>query len=207
MGYSTHIKLIEQNHELLEAIKAAVQAGVVLPVEVSVVDNIDSMHYKLRRVLTATNRHRTAYGGEFAGLGDAVKVKVDSANNQLLVVPKSISTPFGDFQLPVEVGRITEHDAMNEIDKYKGDFLTREFWPSPEWDQDKFQQVLLMAGWDLERIKVLANGKIIADMSKRVSEDQPVRPPDKFERVQQKPEEQQRRISEELEKLSKEFGS
>jgi hypothetical protein len=141
MGYNTRPEMIEQNAELLNSIKEAVDSGKELRLKVRDQNTISTEQYRLRRLLAATDNHPLTFGGKFSRLGKRVNLRVDSENGFILVQPKG--------NINVEEYRTDEKDAIEFLLSAKGSVTIVEFWPSKSFSMDEFAKVAAEAGWDV----------------------------------------------------------
>jgi hypothetical protein len=142
MGYNTTPALIEQNEELLDKILAATAAGREIKLRASD-GEISSEQYKLRRVLAATDSHRSFKGGKFAGLGQRVLLKLDTARNEIIVKPKR--------GVSIEEYRANENDALSSLRETSGSMAMLEFYPSDSFSLDYFCTIADREGWTIVR--------------------------------------------------------
>lgn len=139
MGYNTNPGLIYNNVDLLRKIKEAVQSGQEIRFKTE--GDIDSEHYKLRRILAATDRHRSAHGGDFAGLGASVSIKVDAERSLLILRPRT--------GVRIEEYRPDEQFALEALEEAIGSLTLLEFWPTKQFKFSEFQAMAARRGWTI----------------------------------------------------------
>ena len=143
MGYHTRPEMIGENLDLLSAIRQAVEKGEILRLDVEP-DRLSSEQYSIRRILKATEIHRTAYGGEFCDLGKMVRVEIDPGRAQLVIRLKAPGSRY-------RISRVNENDAINSLTNYQGSMNVLEFYPSEEFTEESFEAALAEVGWILYR--------------------------------------------------------
>lgn len=141
MGYNTRPEMVEQNAELLTAIKTSADSGKPLPLRVKEGANISTEQYRLRRLLSACDAHRSAMGGQFAGLGQRVSLRIDPSTSTIEV------RPIGS--VGVERFKPSEKDAIDFLIEQQGSMALVEFWPSPIFTFEKFYGDALAIGWNV----------------------------------------------------------
>lgn len=135
MGYYTRPELVEQNLSLLKRIQRKILKKEDVKLDVPPGSNIDSEQYRLRRVLTSCTRHPEAAGGEVAGLGDLVIVRVDHDARQLVVQLKGALPPSSSPS--VSFAKPAEDTALAELEEYQGEMTVLEFYPSEDFSEEE----------------------------------------------------------------------
>lgn len=155
MGYSTRPEMISENAEILSRIRDAITKGESLRLRVRDQATISTEQYRLRRVLAACDNHPSAYGGEFARLGQQVTLKVDAENGYIVASPKAGVLLLDEF-------RASERDALEFLREAKGSLTMLEFFPSPEFNIDEFVRRAFDLGWTVHPSTATKNseGKI-----------------------------------------------
>jgi hypothetical protein len=141
MGYNTKPEMLEMaaNRALLDSILRAADEGRSLPLSVKEGANISTEQYRLRRLLSACDAHRTAVGGRFAGLGQRVSLRTFPERGVIEVRPIAA--------ISVERFRPSEKDAIDFLIEQRGTMALVEFWPSPTFSLEKFSSDALKSGW------------------------------------------------------------
>lgn len=168
MGYNIRAGLVEENADVLSQIKTAVKDKKVIKYEPPRKD-LYTWQWRLRRVLKATEVLRTEMGGEFAGLGELVSLKVDAKEGLLIVEPKGAKPGIKLKQV-----RTDEKDALQALESYSGKLFKLEFFPSPSFDEDELVQRAKEIGWN-----------VISTAKQEIEEDDGVKllyPAEKIER-------------------------
>lgn len=139
VGYNTRPEMVTDNIDLLTRIKRAVELGEELKFKVKEEAMVSTEQYRLRRILAATDIHRSAYGGEFAGLGAAVSLKMDASRGTIIVTPR--------VGVRLEEYKASERDALDVLSEAKGSMAMVEFTPSEEFALDQFVRRAFELGW------------------------------------------------------------
>lgn len=168
MGYNTRPEMLEMaaNAALLHAILEHASQGIPLKLSIKEGANISTEHYRLRRLLYACDAHRSACGGQFAGLGQRVSLKVDTANSTIEVRPLGA--------ISIEKFRPSEKDAIDFLIEQSGTLALVEFWPSPTFSFEKFRADALSTGWSvIEETKEESEDGKLAFAAEKVEDSAP----------------------------------
>jgi hypothetical protein len=174
MGYSTNPGLVEGHADILRQIKTAIDLGVEIRFKIPP-DQLSSEQYRLRRILKAADVHKTACGGEFAGLGSLVTLSLDAEREEIVVRSRygrslgRASAEKGTLPTKRYDGRrkepehfADENDALEVLRKSRADMQMLEFSPSPEFDEPTFRQRAESIGWILtDEPIIVEDGSVI----------------------------------------------
>lgn len=199
MSYWTTRRKIHEYKELLEVAWQCVNAQREMRVTA---ENPTALRQEVRTALKSADLYRGELEGRYVGLDGRTKLSIDNGRGELVFSPR------GAKAIDLTSDRWSELEAAAYIRQYKGDYTTISYWPNQP--VELFVQVLQQMGWNVEKVSERENGRVDLMVERRQQEGLPRQLPERiplFERVQETPEDQQRRINEELEKLSKEFGS
>lgn len=148
MGYSTRPELVTDNVEFLKTVKDSVESGREVELEVPSEENISSEQYKIRRLLAACDNHPEVLGGMFAGLGQRVSIKRDPSTRTLTLTQRSTSKT-GKINLNVKTKVKDERSVLSQLASYEGEITTVTFSPSEDFTEEKLEENLALAGWEL----------------------------------------------------------
>ncbi|MCP1392620.1 MAG: hypothetical protein J5I35_07660 [Methanothrix harundinacea] len=160
MGYSLRKGLVEENVELLEGIRIALETTGSARIPVEDPGELYAKQYSVRRLLKATDIFKSEAGGKYAGLGSQVRVTVQAEKGELVILPRKSRTS-------IEVIEADEVAALEDLKHYPGTMTNLVFSPSDDFDEETLVLLAKREGWRVDTASKRVEGRRISYVATR----------------------------------------